>query len=77
MAATPDETRQKISIALKKTWENPELRARASKKQRKRWTPERRAAMSAERKEFWRRWREDRDRVKAILAREAGNASAG
>jgi len=64
MAEMPEETRQKISEANKLAWESPAVRKRTSEGLKQAWTPARREAMSRERREFWRKWREEGRRQK-------------
>lgn len=58
MAAMPEETKQKISESIKKVYQSPTYRQRRSDGLKRSWTPARRAALSRERREFWRKWRE-------------------
>jgi hypothetical protein len=58
MAAMPEETKQKISEAVKRAGQSPTYRQRRSEALKRSWTPARRAAVSRERREFWRKWRE-------------------
>jgi hypothetical protein len=63
-----EEQKQKISEAIKRCHESPTYRRNRSAGLKRSWTPARRAELSRERREFWRKWRE---------AREAGNAAQG
>jgi hypothetical protein len=71
MAKLAQETKDKISEAIKRCLQSPTYRQRRSEGLKRSWTPARRAAVSRERREFWRKWREAKAR------KEAGDATQG
>lgn len=54
MAAMPEETKKKISVAVKRALESPSVRARYRSGARRRWTPEYRKDFGRRMREAWR-----------------------
>ena len=60
MATMPDETKKKIAEGVRRAYESPAVRKRQRDGTKQSMTPARRAAIGKERREFWRKWREQR-----------------
>jgi hypothetical protein len=73
MASMPQETRDKISEAVKRAGLSPTVRQRRKDGQKGRWTAAARAALGKERREYWRQWRE----AKAATKEAQPNATEG
>jgi hypothetical protein len=67
-----DDHKQKISEAIKRCLQSPTYCRNRSEGLRQSWTPARRAALSRERREFWRKWREAKAAERCGSGSEAG-----
>ncbi|MGH7510356.1 MAG: hypothetical protein ACREMZ_12920 [Gemmatimonadales bacterium] len=81
MAELPQEIKDKISEAMRRCHQSPTYKKKHAEGTQRSWTPARRAAMSRERREFWRKWREEGRRQKprsdaAAEKAEQSNAQA-